>query len=67
MAALAGVIYNLQGRLVGILAAVATLFLVIGGLQYITAAGDPSEVERARAHSSRPRSATRWRSWRRSS
>jgi hypothetical protein len=42
------VISNLQGWLVGILAAVATLFLVVGGLRYITAAGDPSEMERAK-------------------
>jgi hypothetical protein len=48
VAELTTVISNLQGWLVGILAAVATLFLVIGGLRYVTAAGDPSAVERAK-------------------
>ena len=48
LADLATVISNLQGWLFGILTAVATLFFVIGGLRYITAAGDPSELERAK-------------------
>jgi hypothetical protein len=42
------VIANLQGWIVGILAAVATLFLVIGFARYMTAGGDPSETERAK-------------------
>jgi hypothetical protein len=42
------VIANLQGWIVGILAAVATLFLVIGFARYMTAGGDPSEAERAK-------------------
>jgi Type IV secretion system pilin len=32
----------------GIIAAVATLFLTIGGARYLMAGGDPSEVERAK-------------------
>ena len=42
------VIDNLRNWLVGILAAVATLFLTIGGLRYLTAGGDPVQVERAK-------------------
>src|SRR5258705_11330445 len=42
------VIGNLQGWIVGILAAVATLFLVIGFARYMTAGGDPSGAERAK-------------------
>ncbi len=34
--------------LMGILAAVATLFLTIGGVRYVTAGGDPGEIERAK-------------------
>lgn len=42
------VINNLTTWIVGILAAVATLFLTIGGARYLMAGGDPSEVERAK-------------------
>jgi hypothetical protein len=42
------VIGSLQVWLVGILAALATLFLTIGGIRYLTAGGDPAEVERAK-------------------
>ncbi|MGH9284661.1 MAG: hypothetical protein ACRD0M_03160 [Acidimicrobiales bacterium] len=45
---LAGVIDALRAWLVGILAAVATLFLTIGGLRYVIAGGDPAQVERAK-------------------
>ena len=41
-----GVIGSLQVWLVGILAGLATLFLTIGGIRYLTAGGDPAEVER---------------------
>ena len=34
--------------LMGILAAVATLFLTIGGVRYATAGGDPGEIEKAK-------------------
>jgi hypothetical protein len=33
---------------VGLLAGLATLFLTVGGLRYMSAAGDPSQVERAK-------------------
>ena len=42
------IISSLQGYVMGILAAVATLFLVIGGLRYVTAGGDPAEIEKAK-------------------
>jgi hypothetical protein len=42
------VIDGLKTWVMGILAAVATLFLVIGGLRYMTAAGDPAAVEQAK-------------------
>ena len=47
-ASLTSVIDNLRNWLVGILAAVATLFLTIGGLRYLTAGGDPGQVEKAK-------------------
>jgi hypothetical protein len=46
---LAQVVAGLQAWLMGILAAVATLYLVLAGVYYATAAGDPSQVERAKA------------------
>jgi len=45
---LSGVIDNLRNWIVGILTAVATLFLTIGGLRYLTAGGDPGQVEKAK-------------------
>lgn len=42
------VITNLRNWIMGILAALATLFLTIGGLRYLMAAGDPGEVEAAK-------------------
>ena len=42
------VIDNLRNWLVGILAALATLFLTVGGLRYLTAGGDPTQVEKAK-------------------
>ena len=45
---LTSVIDNLRNWLVGILAAVATLFLTVGGLRYLTAGGDPGQVEKAK-------------------
>jgi hypothetical protein len=42
------VIEALRTWVMGILAAVATLFLAIGGLRYMTAAGDPAQVEQAK-------------------
>ncbi|MEV4465106.1 pilin [Micromonospora echinofusca] len=43
------VINNLRLWLIGILAAVATLFLVIAGVLWATAGGDPAQVERAKS------------------
>jgi hypothetical protein len=42
------VIENLTTWITGIIATVATLFLTIGGVRYLMAGGDPSEVERAK-------------------
>jgi hypothetical protein len=42
------VITNLRNVIVGLLVALATLFLTIGGLRYILAGGDPGEVEAAK-------------------
>ena len=42
------VVNNIRTWLVGILVAVATLFLTVGGLRYLAASGDPGEVEKAK-------------------
>ena len=42
------VIANLQTWIMGILAAVATLFLVLAGVYYATAGGDPAQVDKAK-------------------
>ena len=42
------VIANLQTWIMGILAAVATLFLVLAGVYWATAGGDPAQVEKAK-------------------
>ena len=47
-ASLHQVIDNLRNWLVGLLAALATLFLTVGGLRYILAGGDPGEVGKAK-------------------
>jgi hypothetical protein len=44
-----GVIDGLRMWVIGFLAALATLFFVVGGVRYMTAGGDPSEIERAKA------------------
>ncbi|MBX7267567.1 hypothetical protein KIF24_17025 [Micromonospora sp. Llam7] len=44
------VIAGLELWIMGILAAVATLFLVIGGLRYMTAGGDPAQAEQAKGN-----------------
>jgi hypothetical protein len=43
------IIANITKWIVGLLIGVATLFLTIGGLRYLAAGGDPSEIERAKA------------------
>ncbi|MTD58153.1 hypothetical protein GKO32_29875 [Amycolatopsis sp. RM579] len=45
---LADVIDRLRNFLIGLAAGLATLFLTIGGVRYLTADGDPGEVERAK-------------------
>ncbi|MFJ6199161.1 pilin [Micromonospora sp. NPDC092111] len=42
------VIANLRLWLIGILAALATLFLVLAGVYWATAGGDPAQVDRAK-------------------
>lgn len=42
------VINNIQNWLIGILAALATLFFVIGGVRYVMSGGNPGEVEKAK-------------------
>lgn len=42
------VIANMRTFLMGILAAVATLFLVLAGVYWATAGGDPAQVDKAR-------------------
>ena len=43
------VIAGLQTWIMGILAAIATLFLVLAGLYWATAGGDPAQVDRAKS------------------
>jgi hypothetical protein len=47
--ALSSVIDNLRNWVIGLLAALATLFLTIGGVRYMLAGGDPGQVERAKS------------------
>jgi len=42
------VIENLRVWITGLLAALATLLLMIGGVRYLLAAGDPGQLERAK-------------------
>jgi len=46
---IAHIIDNLRAWIMGILAAVATLYLTIGGVRYLTAGGDPTEVDKAKS------------------
>jgi hypothetical protein len=43
------IVSNITKWIVGLLIGVATLFLTIGGLRYLAAGGDPSEVEKAKS------------------
>ncbi|MFI7449603.1 pilin [Nonomuraea sp. NPDC049714] len=40
---------NLRNWLIGMLAALATLMLTVGGLRYLIAGGDPGEIQKAKA------------------
>jgi hypothetical protein len=42
------VVNNIRTWLVGILVAIATLFLTAGALRYLAANGDPGEIEKAK-------------------
>jgi hypothetical protein len=44
------VIGGITGWIMSILAVVATMFLVIGGLRYMSAGGDPAQVEQAKSN-----------------
>jgi hypothetical protein len=46
---LVAIVNNIRGWLFGILVAVATLFLTIGGLRLMWANGDPGEAEKGKA------------------
>jgi Type IV secretion system pilin len=43
------VIDNLRTWLIGLLVALATLLLTVGGVRYLLAAGDPGALERAKS------------------
>ncbi|MFL6117472.1 MAG: pilin [Catenulispora sp.] len=43
------VVGNLRNWLIGILAAVATLFLTLGGVRYVISGGNPGEIEKAKS------------------
>lgn len=45
---LSSVIDKLRNWLMSLLAALATLFLTVGGLRYMTAGGDPGQIERVK-------------------
>jgi hypothetical protein len=42
------IVTNLRNWVMGLLAGLATLFLTIGGVRYVMAGGDPSEIEKAK-------------------
>ncbi|MFI1995302.1 pilin [Actinoplanes sp. NPDC020271] len=44
------VIDGITGWIMGIIALVATMFLVIGGLRYMAAGGDPAQIEQAKGN-----------------
>ncbi|WP_123607462.1 pilin [Micromonospora sp. Llam0] len=43
------IISNITNWIIGLLVGVATLFLTIGGIRYLAAGGDPTEVEKAKS------------------
>lgn len=43
------VVNNLKAWVMGLLAALATLFLVLAGMYWATAGGDPSQVDKAKS------------------
>jgi len=57
---LGGVIDSLRLWVVGFAGGTGTLFLTIGGVRYMTAGGDPVQVERAKTALRSAPSDTRW-------
>ncbi|WP_030665839.1 pilin [Streptomyces rimosus] len=49
LATVGQVLTNLRTWLMGILAALATVFLTVGGVRYLLAGGDPGEVAKAKS------------------
>jgi hypothetical protein len=47
-ASLGEVVGRLRALIVGLLAGVATLYLTIGGVRYLTAGGDPGQIGKAK-------------------
>jgi hypothetical protein len=47
-ASVGAVLDNIRNWIMGILAGLATVFLTVGGVRYVMAAGDPGEVEKAK-------------------
>jgi Type IV secretion system pilin len=47
-ATISGVISHATAWITGILAVIATFFLVLGGVRYLMAGGDPGQVEQAK-------------------
>lgn len=43
------VLTNIRNWIMGILALLATVFLTVGGVRYVAAAGNPSEIEKAKS------------------
>ncbi|MGW8375451.1 pilin [Streptomyces sp. ODS28] len=43
------VLNNIRNWIMGILGALATVFLTVGGVRYVMAGGDPGEVEKAKS------------------
>lgn len=43
------VLDNIRVWIVGLLAGLATLYLTLGGVRYLTAGGDPGQVEKAKS------------------
>lgn len=43
------IIANITHWVIGLLVGVATLFLTIGGLRYLAAGGDPTEIDKAKS------------------
>jgi Type IV secretion system pilin len=47
-ASVTDVLTNIRNWIMGMLAGLATVFLSLGGVRYVLAAGDPGEIEKAK-------------------